>query len=146
LQEKSPFIPFAHFFDLLCEVHDKLGHCGRDFTLQVLRGCGWWLRRYEDVKNYICTCVSCQVNEQAHLSQETGVQVPLPAVLPFERFLSDLIQMPESYKKKYKWITARHGRLLFRFGKLLQLSWLRPFLSMLSHRLARLRSFLRIAV
>jgi hypothetical protein len=36
LLEKSPFVPFAHRFDLLRQVHDNAGHRGRDSTLQLL--------------------------------------------------------------------------------------------------------------
>jgi transposase InsO family protein len=104
LQEVSPFVPFAHRLDLLRQVHDKTGHRGRDCTLQLLRGRGWWPRRYEDVKAYIQTCASCQTNKRSHSTQETGKQVPLPVVGPFERWAADFISMPESYKSKYKWI------------------------------------------
>jgi hypothetical protein len=104
LKERSPFIAFAYRFDLLYSVHDELGHRGRDCTLQVLRGRGWWPRRYEDVQSYIRTCASCQLHERPHENQETGPQRPLLAVGPFERWSSDLIQMPKSYKNGYNWI------------------------------------------
>jgi hypothetical protein len=104
LREQSPFVAFAYRFDLLRSVHDELGHRGRDCTLQVLRGRGWWPKRYADVQNYIRTCALCQIHERPHADQQTGLQKPLPAVGPFERWSSDLVQMPESYKGKYKWI------------------------------------------
>ncbi|KAI7933772.1 hypothetical protein MJO29_016727 [Puccinia striiformis f. sp. tritici] len=104
LEERSPFVAFAYRFDLLRSLHDDLGHRGRDSVLQNLRGRGWWPKRYDDVQSYVRTCASCQVNERPHSNQETGLQKPLPAVLPFERWSSDLIQMPESCKGKFKWI------------------------------------------
>jgi hypothetical protein len=60
LQEVSPFnVPFAHRLDLLQQVHNKASHQGRDCTLQLLCGCSWWPRQYEDVKAYIQTCTLC---------------------------------------------------------------------------------------
>jgi hypothetical protein len=106
LRERSPFVAFAYRFNLLHLVHNKLGHRGRDCTPQVLQGRGWWLKRYEDVQNYLCTCVLCQIHERPHADQETGLQKPLPVVGPFERWSSDLVQMPESYKRRYKWIST----------------------------------------
>ncbi|PLW18621.1 hypothetical protein PCASD_23485 [Puccinia coronata f. sp. avenae] len=53
--ESSPFIPFVHRLDLLHSVHDSLGHRGRDATLSLLRGRGWWPHRATDVKDYIPT-------------------------------------------------------------------------------------------
>lgn len=84
LLEHSPFISSPHWFALLQKLHDNMGHQGRDSVLELLRGPGWWPRQYEDVKNYIGTCASCQINKQLHDKQETGVQVPLPVVGPFE--------------------------------------------------------------
>jgi transposase InsO family protein len=104
LKERSPFISSAHRYALLKRLHDEAGHRGRDATLQLLRGRGWWPRRYDDVKQYIRTCASCQIHERSHPGQETGVQVPLPAVGPFERWAADFISMPESYQSKYRWI------------------------------------------
>lgn len=75
---------------LLEEIDDQL-HCR-------------WPRRYSDVTDYIRTCSSCQLHERSRENQETGLQVPLPVVGPLERWSSDLVQMPESYKNKYKWI------------------------------------------
>jgi hypothetical protein len=76
LRECSPFVAFAYQFDLLRLVHDKLGHRGQDCTLQILRGHGWWPKRYEDVQNYIHTCASCQIHKRPHAGQETGLQKP----------------------------------------------------------------------
>jgi hypothetical protein len=40
LRERLQFVAFAYRFDLLTQVHDKLGHRGQDCTLQVLRVAG----------------------------------------------------------------------------------------------------------
>jgi hypothetical protein len=106
LKESLPFDAHAYRFDLLQLVHNDIGHQGRDSTLQLLRGQGWWPKRYEDVLSYVRTCAQCQVHERPHKHQETGFQKPLPVVGPFERWPSDLVQMPESYKAKFKWILA----------------------------------------
>jgi transposase InsO family protein len=102
--ESSPFIPFVHRLDLLHSVHDSLGHCGRDATLSLLRGRGWWPHRATDVKDYIRTCSVCQTFERPRHSQQTSEQVPLPAVGPFERWSADFISMPESSPSGFKWI------------------------------------------
>jgi hypothetical protein len=50
LRERLPFVPFAHCFDLLRLVHDKLGHRGRDNTHCQKSWLGWlhpsfyWMR------------------------------------------------------------------------------------------------------
>jgi transposase InsO family protein len=104
LPERSPFISRAHRLSLLNKVHDDAGHRGRDATLNLLRGRGWWPHRLTDVKAYVKTCAQCQVFERSRDSQETSTQVPLPLVGPFERWSADFIQLTESRVNKYRWI------------------------------------------
>jgi transposase InsO family protein len=103
-EEYSPFIESPYRWRLLRQVHDEAGHRGRDATLNLLRGRGWWSTRYQDVCDYVKTCAQCQVHERPHDKQETWQQVPLPLVGPFERWSADFISMTESKKHGWKWI------------------------------------------
>jgi hypothetical protein len=59
LEERSPFIAHGFRYALLQQVHDESGHRGRDATLCLLRGRGWWPHRLCDVKDYVRTCSQC---------------------------------------------------------------------------------------
>ncbi|KAI7944413.1 hypothetical protein MJO28_010108 [Puccinia striiformis f. sp. tritici] len=103
-EERSPFVESSFRYRLIRQVHDDMGHRGRDATLDLLRGRGWWPTRYNDVRTYVKTCALCQVNERPHDKQETGQQIPLPLVGPFERWSADFMSMPESVPSKFIWI------------------------------------------
>lgn len=101
--EQSPFIPFDMRGDLMESLHKQSGHRGRDGTLALLKGRGWWPGRYKDVEQFCEHCSQCQIFDNPKVGNESGRQYPLPSVEPFERWGADFIQLPES-KEGFKWV------------------------------------------
>lgn len=108
--ENSPFIPFYQRAEMVEKFHRRYGHRGRDGTISLLKGRGWWPGRYTDVKTFCSFCPDCQIYDSPDVGQETAKQEPLPSVEPFERWAVNFISLPES-KEGYKWILTMidHG-------------------------------------
>ena len=108
--EMSPFIPFYQRAELVEKFHRKYGHRGRDGTINLLKGRGWWPGRYSDVKEFCAFCPECQVYDSPDVNQETAKQEPVPSVEPFGRWAVDFISLPES-EEGFKWLLTMidHG-------------------------------------
>ncbi|KAG1577677.1 hypothetical protein G6F48_012515 [Rhizopus delemar] len=80
---------------LLKEVHDGHGHYGQDATWKRLYLQYWWPKAYEETKNYVKSCVPCQLF--ANLPENLPVVGKVPVNHLFERFGIDYIgPFPES--------------------------------------------------
>jgi hypothetical protein len=107
-------------YDLLKDFHD--GPCGGHFVAKrtghkVLRMGYYWPNIFEDAKNYVQTCDSCQHMGQPTHRDEMPLQ-PQVVLEPFERWAMDFVGPinPPSNKKVYilvctdymtKWVEAK---------------------------------------
>lgn len=87
--------------EVLQEVHDGHGHFGQEATWKRLYGHYWWPKAYEEVKDYVKSCESCQMF--AYLPEQLPASGKIPVNNLFERFGVDYIgPFPESRSgKKY---------------------------------------------
>ena len=67
---------------LMREVHDAPtgGHLGREKTYSRLTAAVYWLRVYEDVRDYVRSCVSCAQNKASQRTRADALRpLPIPA-------------------------------------------------------------------
>lgn len=89
----APYIPYASRMDLVIKMHTSYGHIGADGILELLTSRGWWPHMKQDVKQWIKTCIQCQLTTCGKLATEP--LHPLTPVPPFHRWSLDFIgQLP----------------------------------------------------
>jgi len=59
--QTAPYIPFISRLDLVIKMHNAYGHIGADGIQELLRTRAWWPRMKNDIKQWIKTCVHCQI-------------------------------------------------------------------------------------
>ena len=99
---KQLVVPETLKHDVLLAYHDSLliGHGGFDRTYQLIRLKYYWLRMYNEVRQYVRSCPDCQRNKS--VSQKPGPLHPLPCDGIFKRVHIDLFgPLPEVNGYKY---------------------------------------------
>ena len=96
-EQTAPYIPFISRLDLVFKMHNAYGHIGSDGMQELLRTRAWWPGMNNDIKQWIKTCVKCQITTCGKTTTEP--LHPLTAVPPFHRWSLDFIgQLPLTQK------------------------------------------------
>jgi transposase InsO family protein len=92
-EQTAPYIPFISRLDLVFKMHNAYGHIGADGIEELLRTRAWWPSMKTDIKQWIKTCVHCQITSCGRTTTEP--LHPLTPVPPFHRWSLDFIgQLP----------------------------------------------------
>jgi transposase InsO family protein len=62
---------------IISEAHHELGHQGKAKTYLRIAGSCYWPKMYQDVEEYVTTCIECQLNKQP-TSKPAGLAHVLP--------------------------------------------------------------------
>jgi transposase InsO family protein len=81
--------------ELVRTAHERYGHCGVNGLFYLLRGRCWWPRLYDDVQEFVKTCVACQKLSNGPKAEPPGKSEWRPKL--FESISMDWITaLPES--------------------------------------------------
>ena len=90
--------------DILNSFHDS-AHFGVDKTFYSIRQFYYWPKMYQDVKDYIISCESCQVNKRDYNYKPAPLQeMPVPSE-PWEVIHVDIITVAKE-SKGYKYVLS----------------------------------------
>ena len=95
---KQLVVPASLKHDVLLSYHDSLlaGHQGFDRTYHLIRLKYFWLRMYNEIKQYVKSCLQCQQNKKDKHSQHKAPLQPIPCEGIFKRIHVDLFgPLPE---------------------------------------------------
>ena len=84
---------------ILQELHDESGHRGKEGTWRKAWARYYWKGLYEDVKNYIRTCIACQVHSDKQAKE--GLHLTEPPNTPWAWVTIDVVYMPACKGKRY---------------------------------------------
>ena len=90
--KKVPFVPFAFRADLVSKFHHSNGHLGLQGTFELMKTRYWWPRMKTDLRNWLKSCVPCQVGARPdHSPKEPLHPLPVQFIEPFSRWGIDFI-------------------------------------------------------
>jgi hypothetical protein len=101
---KQLVVPKSLKHDILLSYHDSLlaGHQGFDRTFHLICLKYFWLRMYNEIKQYVTSCLECQANKTDKHSRHKAPLQPLPCDGIFKRIHVDLFgPLPEVNGFKY---------------------------------------------
>jgi len=101
---KQLVVPDSLKHEVLLGYHDSLlaGHQGFDRTYHLIRLKYYWLRMYNEIKQYVTSCLECQLNKTDKHSRHKAPLKPLPCDGIFKRIHVDLFgPLPEVNGFKY---------------------------------------------
>ena len=106
--EKIPYLPSWERTKTYKRFHDGLGHLKFDSVFDLLSRRHWWDSMKQDLKEYIRTCPSCQLDASNTSNFAPTPIRPVPPVAhPFVRWGIDFIQdLPETKSGNRNIITA----------------------------------------
>ena len=89
---------FVQKLEIIREVHDEIGHRGRNSTFDQIRRRYQWKRMYADVEEWLKTCEYCQ--RRSKLRYEEGLH-PTWSMLVWDKIGVDVVVMPWSNNGSY---------------------------------------------
>jgi transposase InsO family protein len=101
-EQTAPYIPFISRLDLVLKMHNAYGHIGADGMQELLRTRAWWPGMNNNIKQWIKTCVKCQITTCGKTTTEP--LHPLTPVPPFHRWSLDFIGQLPITQKGNRWI------------------------------------------
>jgi hypothetical protein len=91
--------------EIIKAMHDDSGHRGKEGTWRKVWSRYHWKGQYEHVKQYVATCIPCQVHASATMKEELWPQDP-PRML-FGSISVDVVYMPPGLNGKRFLVCAR---------------------------------------
>ena len=101
-EETAPYIPFISRLDLVLKMHEAYGHIGAEGIQELLRSRGWWPGMNNNIKNWIKTCVKCQLINCGKTTTEP--LHPFTPVPTFHRWSLDFIGQLPITQSGNRWI------------------------------------------
>ena len=92
-----PFVPFAERADIVTKYHNGFGHAGYKSMLKMFLPRFWWPTLRLDLRNWLSTCPSCQVNGRKNGAHQ-DVMHPLKVPTAFDRWHLDFLDLPLTVK------------------------------------------------
>lgn len=102
-KQTAPYIPFISRLDLVFKMHNAYGHIGSDGILELLRTRAWWPQMKSDIKQWIKTCVHCQITTYGKTTTTEPLH-PLTPVPAFHRWSLDFISQLPITQDGNRWI------------------------------------------
>lgn len=59
--QTAPYVPFISRLDLVFKMHNAYGHIEADGIQELLQIRAWWPTMKSDIKQWLKTCVPCQI-------------------------------------------------------------------------------------
>jgi hypothetical protein len=97
-----PFVPFAERADTVAKYHEAYGHAGYKTMLKLLIPRAWWPSLRLDIKQWLSTCPSCQVNSRRTRAHQDEMH-PLKVPTAFDRWHLDFLDLPTTIKNN-RWL------------------------------------------
>ncbi len=101
-EQTAPYIPFISRVDLVFKMHNAYGHIGVDGMQELLQTRAWWPGMKSDIKQWIKTCIHCQITTCGKTTTEP--LHPLTPVPPFHRWSLDFIGPLPITSNDNRWI------------------------------------------
>lgn len=98
-----PYLPFSQRADVVSQYHEGFGHCGFETMVKLLSPRVWWSSLRMDVRNWLRSCPSCQINGRRSLAHK-DVMHPLNVPTAFARWHLDFIGELPTTLKGNRWI------------------------------------------
>ena len=96
--KEVPFLPFAARADTVAKYHETFGHAGVKTMLKMFVPRFWWHTMQKDLKEWLKTCPSCQVNSR-RIRAHQDVMHPLKVPTAFDRWHIDFVgELPVTLK------------------------------------------------
>jgi transposase InsO family protein len=88
-------VPKAHRDQVICSLHDEMGHLGRDRTIALIRSRFYWPGMFQDVERRVAGCRSC-ILRKAPNQGERAPLVNIHSCQPMELVCIDFLSLEPS--------------------------------------------------
>lgn len=96
-------VPFSLRKRVLEQLHDRLGHMGRDRTMARLSERFYWKHCADDVRRYVATCINCQQRKSEPITTRAQLQ-PIDTSEPMELVCWDIMGVKPAAKSGAKYV------------------------------------------
>ena len=112
---KQLVVPKSLNHDILLSYHDSLLAChqGFDRTFHLIHLKYFWLRMYNEIKQYVTSCLNCQANKTDKHSRHKAPLKPLPCDGIFKRIHVDLFGPLPEVNHEWLQICSTRSRFIF---------------------------------
>jgi hypothetical protein len=88
---EAPFIPLVERAETMKSFHHSHGHLGATTLYSIMSTRAWWPSLLKDLRLFVQTCSTCQLNFEDTPSEPAPTQPIAPTIQPFRRWGIDFV-------------------------------------------------------